>query len=57
MGDGRGRGWSVECEFSDMCGEKFTLVAMGSKAEGIACGTSGTETPMVRLLAEIIHNV
>ena len=35
-----------ECDFADMCADKFPLVSMGGRAEGPACADPVARTPI-----------
>ena len=41
-----GLGEMFECDSTDMCGEKFPLVSMGGRAEGLACADPGARIPI-----------
>ena len=47
-----GLGEMFEGDSADMCVEKFPLVSMGGRAEGLPCADPGARTPSA--LAEII---
>ena len=42
----RGLGEMLEGDSADMCAEKFPLVLMGGRAEGLACADPGARTPI-----------
>ena len=41
-----GLGEMFEGDSADMCAEKFLLVLMGGRAEGLACADTGARTPI-----------
>ena len=41
-----GLGEMFEGDSADMCAEKFPLVLMGGRAEGLACADPGARTPI-----------
>ena len=41
-----GLGEMFECDSADTCAEKFPLVSMGGRAEGLACAEPGARTPI-----------
>ena len=41
-----GLGEMFEGDSADTCGEKFPLVLMGGRAEGLACADPGARTPI-----------
>ena len=41
-----GLGEMFEGDTADMCAKKFTPVAMGGRAEGLACADPGARTPI-----------
>ena len=41
-----GFGEIFEGDSADMCAEKFPLVSMGGRAEGLACADPGARTPI-----------
>ena len=40
-----GMGEMFEGDSADMCGEKFPIMSMGGRAEGLACGDPGARPP------------
>ena len=42
----KGLGEMFEDDSADTCAEKFTLVTMGGRAEGLACADLGARTPI-----------
>ena len=41
-----GLGEMFEGDSADTCGEKFPLVSMGGRADGLACPDPGARTPV-----------
>ena len=41
-----GLGEMFECDSADTCAEKFPLVSMGGRVEGLMCADPGTRTPI-----------
>ena len=39
-------GEMFEGDFEDRCAEKFLLMSIGGQAEGLACTSPGTRTPI-----------